>query len=483
MSEKEKQLKNGFWYFMPVIVSNFLPIATLPIFTRILTVDDYGVYGLAMAYAIFVNGIANFGLSIGYERNFFENDDLRKRAGLLFSTVVFVLITFSIFAALTFIFKSQLSEWIFKDRSYGYVLFWAYSGAAVMALKMYFLTYFKNTEDAKSFVTFTISESILLTIFSVFLISNLKIGVLGLVLGQFLASTIICLILIFLFFYKLPFNLDLRLLRSSLRLSLPLTPRIFFGILGNEFDKYMIGLLSSLGGVGVYNLGQKIANVNFTFMTAIQNVFAPQVYKRMFEMKEESSTSIGMYLTPFLYISTFFGLALALFSEEVITLLTPKSFHGAIDIVSILCLLSGTHFFGKQPQLIFAKKTGLISILTLVGILLNIVCNIPFIYRWGAIGAAWGTLVAGITSGLIYFYFSQKYYRIDWEYSKIIKIFLLFFGFVIITMLLRNFQIVYQYRLPIKFIFLLIFIRVGNQLNVVTKGNILMIKNLYFPKY
>ena len=41
----------------------------------------------------------------------------------------------------------------------------------------------------------------------------------------------------------------------------------------------MLGLLSSLGGVGLYDIGQKIANTSFTFMTTIQNVFAPQVYK------------------------------------------------------------------------------------------------------------------------------------------------------------------------------------------------------------
>jgi len=68
MTSKERQIKNSFIYLLPVIVGNLIPILTLPIFTRILTKEDYGVYALSQVYAIFVNGVANFGLTIGYER-------------------------------------------------------------------------------------------------------------------------------------------------------------------------------------------------------------------------------------------------------------------------------------------------------------------------------------------------------------------------------------------------------------------------------
>jgi O-antigen/teichoic acid export membrane protein len=79
---------------IPVIVGNAIPILTLPIFTRILTVEDYGVYALTLVYPLFVTKIANLGLTIGYERNFFESKDIKKIAGLLFSTVLFVSLVF-----------------------------------------------------------------------------------------------------------------------------------------------------------------------------------------------------------------------------------------------------------------------------------------------------------------------------------------------------------------------------------------------------
>lgn len=466
MSFSQKQLANSTLYMIPVIVGNLIPILTLPIFTRILSVEDYGVYALSLVYAVFVTGVANFGLTIGYERNFFESKDERKIGGLLYATVIFVLITFVIFGVITFLLKDILSQIIIGSEKYGYLLFWSYCSYGAMTIKTYFLIYFKNTENAKSYVWFSIDETIIGVIFSLFFVAYLRIGVMGLIWGQLIGSSIVFILLLFKFNRMLPFYIDVSGLKNSLKLSLPLTSRIFFGVINSQFDKYMIGILGTLGGVGIYNFGQKIGNISFTFMTAIQNVFAPQVYKRMFDMGEEGKTSIGKYLTPFFYISIAGSLMLALFCEELIILLTPISYHGAINVVSILCLLYGTYFFGKQPQLVYAKKTGLISVITLLTIFLNIIINLPLIKIWGYMGAAYGTLVAGLISGSISFIVSQKYYKINWEYRKIVLILAVFFISTLTTMFLRGLNIDYIYRLVFKILFVLFYAILGFKLKI-----------------
>lgn len=481
MTSKETQIRNGAIYMVPVIVGNLLPLLTLPIFTRILTKEDYGVWALAQVYAIFVNGIANFGLTLGYERNFFECKDIKKKAGLLYSTILFVSVAFIVFGLFTYLFKMRISQWIIGSPDHADILFWSYCTTGLVGLKTYYLTYFKNTENARAFAWYTIDENLLGVVFSLFLVAYIRIGVIGLVWGQLLASFLVFFILSLKFIKFLPVSFDPDALKDSLRLSWPLTPRIFLGIIGNQFDKYMIGLLNTVGGVGVYNIGQKVANVVFTFMTAIQNVYFPQVYKRMFEMGEEGKESIGRYLTPFLYISISFGLLIALFSEEIIFILTPKPYHGAIDIVIIFSMLFGSYFFGKTPQLTFTKKTYITSGLTLVSIGLNILINIPFIIRWGAIGAAWGTLLAGLISGAISFVVCQRYYSIKWEYGKIISIMLVFFGSAVIIILLRNSDASYATRAFVKALLLAGYIMLGIKLNIVTKQNLLSLKKAIIP--
>ena len=71
-------------------------------------------------------------------------------------------------------------------------------------------------------------------------------------------------------------------------------------------------------------------------------------------------------------------------------------------------------------------------------------------------GAAYGTLVAGLISGSISFMVSQKYYKINWEYRKIVLILAIFFMATLSTMFLRGLTIDYIYRLVFKILFVLL---------------------------
>jgi O-antigen/teichoic acid export membrane protein len=246
----------------------------------------------------------------------------------------------------------------------------------------------------------------------------------------------------------------------------------------------MVGHLASIGSAGIYSIGQRVAYSVFTFMTAIENVFSPQVYKQMFEIHDEGGETIGRYVTPFAYVSIFVALFIALISEEAIFVLTPVSYHGAIDIVAVLSIYYGFLFFGKLSgnQLIFMKKTYITSILTMVRICLNVGINIPFILRWGAIGAAWATLLAGLISGYISFVVSQHYYQIKWEYKKLGLIFLSFTTFTMCVILLRYFDVVYTIRLMVKCTSIAIFIFIGVQIKVITVENYNIVKNILASK-
>ena len=465
-----KSIKNLFIYLIPSLVSAVIPIVTLPIFTRILTVEDYGIYALGIVYGTFVSGIANFGLTIGYERNFFENKESKEKQGtLLFSVLSFVVITFVFLGLITYLLQSNISSLLIGDRKWGNIIFLSYCAVGISSLKMYYLTYFKNTNNAKQFSIYSIDEAILNVIFSFVLIYYFNSGIIGLVLGQLFGSSIVFFILKIKFIRLLSFRPNLNVLKSCLYISLPLTPRIFFGVIGNQFDKYMINLLGSVGGVGVYNLGQKISYVVFNFMTAIQNVNSPHVYDLMFKKGEEGGSEIGKYLTLPLYISAFIGLIISLFSEEILFILTPSSYHGAVDIITVLSLLYVTYFFGKQPQLIYAKKTRITSYLTIFSIVMNILINIPFIKYWGAEGAAYGTLLAGILSSLVTFYYSQKYFNIVWEYEKITYIFVSLFVIAFIVIFLRKLEVVYYIRLIIKVFFGALYLLLGFNFNIINK--------------
>ena len=480
MANKEQQIKNSFIYILPVIISNLLPFFTLPIFTRILTIENYGVLALAQVYATFMNGLTNFGMTVSYDRNYFQyRDNHLGSAKLLYSTLLFVILNFFLLAGLTYLFKGTLSKLIIGSAEHANILFWAFCGQFFTGLSYYYLAYFKNSESAKNFVVYTITGSLIAIIISFYLVVYLRIGVIGIIYAQMCSGTLVFIILTYKFTNIFPITFSKPIFVESLKISYPLTPRIFFGVISTQFDKYMIGLLASVGGVGIYSIGQKVAYVAFRYMTALQNVYAPQVYKRMFDLGDKGGEAVGRYLTPFAYISILVTLMISLFSQELITILTPSMYHGAIDIVTVLSMLYGSYFFGTQPQLIFAKKTWMTSALTLLSITLNIAINIPFIIKWGPVGAAWATLTAGLISSSISFAISQHYYRIRWEYGNLAYIFLTFFGFSILIILFRNMNTAYSVLLGVKIIAVAIYTLIGIKVGVISKENYALVIRMF----
>lgn len=439
----------------------------MPFFTRILKVEDYGVLALCQAYAVFINSISNFGMNISYERNFFEVKE-NEKTELLYTNLIFVFGTYLTFGIFTYIYQEHLLKFLKIPVSYSSTLLLAYFATGMTSLKSFYLIYFKNMEDARKFVWYTLDESLIGFLFSIYFIIYLKTGIVGMVSSQFIASGIIFLVLTRTFIIKYKFSFNIKLLKESFRISLPLTPRLFFGIIGSQFDKYILGLMTNLGGVGIYSIAQKISTVVFTFMTAIQNVWSPVVYKYMFSRNENENDKVGPYLTPFYFISILFALFISLFSEEILFFLAPKEYHGAAQIVILLSILYSSYFFGKQNQLIFAKKTYLISIITIFGISVNLIFNYFFVKHFGVIGVGWGTLISGLLSGLFGYIISQRFYKIEWNKTTILTISLFFVFSTLLLFLLNFLEINYYLKLFYKISITLLFIFWGIKLKIVS---------------
>lgn len=477
MSSREQQIRNSVVYLLPVVVGSAIPLLTLPIYTRALTTDDYGAWALALAYATFITGLANFGLTLGYERNFFEHREDPERAQLLYSTLAFVVVVFVACAAVTWVFRDAIAAALTGSRGHGTLLFCTLCAHTTMSLKAYYLIFFRNTGQAGAHVWYSLDELVGAAVLGVLFVTVFDTGVIGIPLGQLISSSIVLIALTWRFVRELPPAFSARLLKSELVISYPLTPRILVGVAGNQVDKYVLGLLGTLGGVGIYTVGQRLAYVVFGYMTALENVFTPQVYQRMFALGPSGGETIGRYLTPFAYMSILAALGLGLFSEEAIRLLTPEPYHGAIPIAGILCLHYGIMFFGKLPQLVYAKKTGIISALTVFALVMNTVFNVVFITRWGALGAAVGTLAAGMLSTVLTLAVAQRHYAIRWQYGPLAAIFGVLFAGVIAAVWLYESGAPYLPRLGAKAVALGAYAIVGVALGIISRENVGMARN------
>ena len=114
---------------------------------------------------------------------------------------------------------------------------------------------------------------------------------------------------------------------------------------------------------------------------------------------------------------------LTLFSKEILILMTEKSYHSAFSIIPILTaavLFNGMYIFAVGVSI--AKKTKVFIYVGIFSLISNIVLNYLFIPSFGIKGAALATCITAIFSFIIYMFFSQKNYKIDYNFFKLLSI-------------------------------------------------------------
>lgn len=470
--DKRQQIRDSIFYLLPVVFGNILSILALAVFTRVLSVSDFGVLALAQIYATLAMGLSNLGLFNIYNRNFFKYREPETSGALLYSILLFVGVISGLVAVITWMFQDSLSKIFTGASGHGKLFFFAFASAAVQNIKGYLMRYLRNSERATEFVSYTTADAACTVVISIVIVLCTDAGVLAIVYGSLLSGISFTALLFSRFFSFMPFQIDRTILVDSLRLAYPLTPVALFGVIRIQFDKYMIGLLGTIGGVGLYSIAQRMTSVIFLYMTAVQNVFMPHIYKQMFGLGDRGGAAIGRYLTPFAWACTGVALGVVLLSEEVFYVLTPAIYHDAVTVVVILAMYYAILFFGKQPQLIFAKKTGIASAMIMFGVIVNVGMNIPFILKWGVYGAAWATFLSALIAGALSFIISQRYYRIGWEYGKLCMIFGTLIGASLFLLIALHFQIPYVWRVPVKFAALAFYGYLGFRLKIISRENV-----------
>lgn len=461
-------------YLSQTIVTTILPILALLLLTRYLGKEDFGALALAQVYAVFAASLCSFGMTEVFERSYFEyHNDKKKLSALLFGIATFVFINFAIVAALSHLFGDQIAALLGFAQPPGLILC-AFGGQFLSTAGMIFLLYHRNSGDAFAYAGYMMLASALSVTGSLVLVIYLGIGIVGIPLAQSLAWLFVCLVLAIRIGTVLTFRLDRAIFASTFTLAYPLVPRVFLGAASTQLDKFLLGEFASVGAVGIYSIAQRLAYTVFIFMTMLQNVFSPRVYSQMFSAKDDGDGSLGRYLTPYAYVSVLAALLLVLAGEEVITLALPVEYFPAVGILIVLCMYYGSLFFGKLTgkQLMYAKRPGLISLLSVVSVVISVAISTPLVWKWQAMGAAWGMLVAGILTTTAILLVAQKYYRIRWEWAAMAAIFgvLLIAGLAMLVF--TQTTVPYGWQLAVKFVLLGAYLFVGNRLGVVTATNI-----------
>jgi O-antigen/teichoic acid export membrane protein len=456
MYSKIKQfLKHSSIYSIGNIAVKGIGVITLPIYTKFISVPEFGLLGLieismAILVEIFTLGQAN---SILLLSNSIENKDQRKSAFYSISIVVFI-IAFS--ALLIFeLFKTPVLNLFYAPIEFSNLYTLALLVILLRVINTLFLFQLRALEKSTLYTVVILTKLFLIVLFVIFFVSVKQLGITGVLYSYILSEVLVFIIQLPLMIRRMQFQFNLKAVKIAFNFGIPLIFSSIGMMVLNLSDRYMLQIFTDLRTVGLYDLGYRIAGIiNMFLIMPFSLALLPSAYKVY--KTEGDKRYYSKLMTYMCFVLVWSGLALSLFSKEIVGLfaLNPE-YNSAFVVIPIIIL---SYIFSATRNLaslgmFLTKNTKHIAYITISAAILNICLNLLLIPRFGIMAAAYNTLISFILFYFITKYYADKFYKISYENVKLFKIFCIgillyiiinsvFSDVTIIGMLVKTFMVI-----------------------------------------
>lgn len=408
-----------------------------PIFTRIMTADQYGIVSTFQSWQSMLAVIVTLNLSQGVFNNgmldFKENRDQFE-----YSLMVISAGCACVFLVVFEFFKEPLLN-LFEMPS-----------AMVYIMGLYFLFVpayqfwsgrqrFEYRYKALSIITICIGFFSL--VFGVLLVLNVPSeqsalarvaameGV-NIAVGVFFAIAIAV---------KAKCRLRIDYCKYALKFNIPLIPHYMSMYVLASSDRIMITKMIDTASTAIYSVAYTVASVIQILWTSIEASLSPWIYEHLNIHDEEGVRKTTCRIVA---IFAFFCLSCTLFAPEIMRILAPSS-YGA-GIFAIPAIAGGVYFTAVYSLYmrieLFYKKTTFATIASTIAAVSNIVLNYIFIKIFGFVAAGYTTMFCyALLAVLHYVNVKNKGYEaaLDNKMIFLISIFVIVVS-VLITALYSN---------------------------------------------
>lgn len=417
-----KVISNTIIYFVSGIIPPMAGIFLLPLYTRFLTPEDYGILALTILFSGLVSVIFTFQLNMAIIRLYVDYEDEVERKVFLGSICSFsYLVSFLLFFAL-WLLGERIFDIIFKTDIPFYPYWFLTIVATVFGMpQRHFKALLRIQEKAKSFAILNLLFFFFTVSFNIVFVVFLREKAVGIIKANCIVNTSMF------FFYWFSVRRDIAIVFSfseiikALRFSLPLVPHTIANYIYSWSDRFILERFVSLGNIGIYSLADKFTIISRTVVTSFNGSYAPHFFKKC--AKGDDLSENQQVMTYWFVGMVLFTLFLCFFLEDAIIIALPASYHPAVPIAPILIFGYIFRGFAGFPwwAVYFAKKTWWISFTSIIAGLSNIVLNLCFVPRYGIRGAAWATTFSFFVLCLLSFVGSQIYFPLKYNWSKIIR--------------------------------------------------------------
>lgn len=376
----------------------------LPILTKYLTPEDYGVLAIFNATTRFI--IAT--LSLGSVNLLMVHlIDLRKEVFSSYLKSFFALTAINtVFYTVLVLIYVLLFDTFFGIPSWLAILIPIISLLVVLFETVSGIAMFKR--HYKDYAKLVLSKFFIEIIASLILIVGIGLNWIGRVEGL-ITGTIVVLVFSFQYLKKEDYLKGVVSKIKVKELAIQGSPLLLMGIsitVMNLSDRFFIERLVGIADTGIYNIGAVVGGIELIFVNAVISVFRPMIYNLLKEKKSD----LNLQLINAIILAAAL-LFLNLFTDLLFDLLIDKKYFEAKAYVFPISL--GFFFWGIASyylsHLLYYKKNRINAYISTFSMAVNLISNYFLILEYGTIGAAYATAISYFLITVITYLFALRF--------------------------------------------------------------------------
>ena len=461
MKEKLKELtKDTAIYGISTMLGRFLNFILVPFYTNVFSPADYGVVILIYSYIALFNIIFIYGMDAAFLK-YAAFKDIGDEKDNFSTPFLSVLLSSVVFCGLLILLNRPIAQFVELSTDLNYliilsslILFFD-ANAVISFLKL------RLERKAKLFSFIKIISIVFNITLNVFLIVKLKWGIEAIFISNLAASIVSFLLLIPTLLKNIKLNFHKVLFFRLLKFGLPYLPAGLGMMLVQVIDVPILEKLTDIKTVGIYKANYKLGIFMMLFVNMFQYAWQPFF---LTNAKEENAKEIfSKVLTYFTIVGSVMVVLLSLFISDLVkidfagfSIIGAKYWAGLyiVPVILLAYLFNGLYVV-FSAGIYIEEKSIYAPIVTGIGALTNVAANYLLIPQLNIMGAALATLLSYIVMALGYYIVTQKFYRINYDYYKLVKIALgvLFVGVVYYLLMFGGFLNIY-YKIILAIIFI-----------------------------
>lgn len=395
------QVKASLWFVASTVLLKGISFITVPIFTRIMTTEQYGIFSIYLTWYEMLVAIGTLSLeSCAYMNALTKFDEERKneaqtsllQLGFFVTSILLVVVLLfgQTVSTLTGLPQAMLVLMVVQIYAVPAVNFWS-----VRSRFQY---------KYKGLVFVSVSMSALNALLGIVFVLNMDAAyqAYGRVFSIVLVHVLYAIVLLGILNKSNSLRLTTKYWKWGLTLHIPLLPHtLSLKILGSA-DRIMINSMIGASAAALYSVAYSIAIVVNLIKTSIIDALRPWLYQKL-ESKETGNTQ--KVFTGVLFFVTLMTIAFMAFAPEIIYIAAPQNYREAVYCMPPVMVSSFFTFLYSVFSIVemYYEETKKIMVASIGAAILNIVLNYALIPMFGYIAAAFTTLVCYIALAVFHY--------------------------------------------------------------------------------